>query len=54
MIQNGVATNNVRNIPPLRNLIDLGLAKIVQFPSTSGTLNLTTAQLNQSLQLGMK
>ena len=54
MIQNGVATNNVRNIPPLRNLIDLGLAKIVQFPSTLGTLNLTTAQLNQSLQLGMK
>jgi hypothetical protein len=54
MIQNGVATKNIQNVPPLRNLIDAGLAKVVQFPPTLGTLDLTTAGLNQSLQLGMK
>jgi hypothetical protein len=54
MIQNGVATKNIQKIPPLRNLIDAGLAKIVQFPATLGNLDLTTARLNQSLQLGMK
>jgi hypothetical protein len=54
MIQNGVATKNMQAVPPLRNLIGAGLAKVVQFPATLGKLDLTTAGLNQSLQLGMK
>jgi Clostridium P-47 protein len=54
MIQKAVADGQIQQTPPLQNLIDQGLAKIVQFPATLGQLNLTTARCNQSLQLGMK
>lgn len=53
-IQKAVADGQIQQTPPLQNLIDQGLAKIVQFPATLGQLDLTTAGLNQSLQLGMK
>lgn len=55
MIQQGIANNDLQNTtPPLRNLIDAGLAKVVTFPSTLGNLKLTTAGLDESLRLGMK
>lgn len=54
MVQKAVADGQIQQTPPLQNLIDQGLAKIVQFPATLGQLDLTTAGLNQSLQLGMK
>jgi hypothetical protein len=53
-IQKAVADGQIQQTPPLQNLIDQGLAKIVQFPATLGQLNLTTARCNRSLQLGMK
>jgi hypothetical protein len=52
-IQRAVADKNIHETLRLENLINLGLAKIVQFPATLGTLKLSTAGLNQSLQLGM-
>ena len=47
LIQQTVASKDVSTLPPLRNLIDAGLARVVQFPTVLGDLKLDEARLNR-------